>query len=107
MNESTQPGTVLASFPKRAIEAEIRGNATLRQSGTGCRAEALPKVRTLFEDAHRFRKVRILENPDVSFEEAHPFPRCAPKTAHLRRWAFDFGERSPTSTAGARAVSCG
>jgi hypothetical protein len=43
------------------------------------------KVRTSFEDAHWFSKVRILENPDDSFEGAHPFPRCALKTAHLRR----------------------
>jgi hypothetical protein len=60
------------------------------------------KVRTGFEDAHPCSKVRILENPDDSFEGAHPFPRCAPKTAHLRkrstamnayrahpRWRFD------------------
>ena len=43
------------------------------------------KVRTGFEDAHPFSTVRILENPDDSFEGAHPFPRCAPKTAHLRK----------------------
>jgi hypothetical protein len=36
-------------------------------------------VRTPFEDAHRFSKVRILENPDDFFEDAHPFPRCARK----------------------------
>jgi hypothetical protein len=41
---------------------------------------ALAKVRTGFEGAHCFRKVRILENPDDSFEDAHVFPRCAPKT---------------------------
>ncbi len=40
---------------------------------------ALPKVRTGFEDAHRFSKVRILENPGDLFEDAHPFPRCARK----------------------------
>jgi hypothetical protein len=66
----------------KAIEAEIRGNPTLR---TRCRAEALPKVRTLFEDAHAVREVRILENPGDSFEGAHPFARCAPKTEHLRK----------------------
>ena len=43
------------------------------------------KVRTPFEDAHRISKVRILENPDDFFEGAHPFARCAQKTAHLRR----------------------
>src|ERR1700722_11133096 len=37
------------------------------------------KVRTGFEDAHRFSKVRILENPGDSFEDAHLFPRCARK----------------------------
>jgi hypothetical protein len=72
------------SKPHKAIEAEASAYTTLRENGTGCRAAALPKVRTWFEDAHRFRKVRILENPDDSFEDAHPFPRCALKTAHLR-----------------------
>jgi hypothetical protein len=42
------------------------------------------KVRTAPEGAQPFAKVRILENPDDSFEDAHPFPRCAPKSAHLR-----------------------
>jgi hypothetical protein len=42
-------------------------------------------MRTLFEDAHPFSKVRILENLDDSFEDAHPFPRCARETEHLRR----------------------
>jgi len=51
----------------------------------GLLSRSLPsKVRTSFEDAHPFRKVRILENLDDSFEDAHRFPRCAPKTAHLR-----------------------
>src|SRR5580700_7705262 len=68
-----------------ANEAEISGNKTLRENGTGCRAKALPKMRTGFEGAHGFREVRILENPEDSFEDAHPFPRCAPETAHLRR----------------------
>src|SRR5580704_19150217 len=43
------------------------------------------KVRTVFEDAHHFREVRILENPGDFFEDAHPFPRCARKTAQLRK----------------------
>jgi hypothetical protein len=43
------------------------------------------KMRTPFEDAHPFSKVRILENLDDSFEDAHPFPRCARETEHLRR----------------------
>jgi len=43
------------------------------------------KVRTPFEDAHPNSKVRILENPGDFFEGAHPFPRCAPKSEHLRR----------------------
>jgi hypothetical protein len=42
------------------------------------------KVRTAPEGAQPFAKVRILENPDDSFEDAHPFTRCAPETAHLR-----------------------
>jgi hypothetical protein len=72
-----------------AIEADASACATLRENGTAPasgypRAEALPKVRTLFEDAHHFLKVRILENAGDSFEDAHPFPRCAPKTAQLR-----------------------
>jgi hypothetical protein len=37
------------------------------------------KVRTLFEDAHHFVKVRILENPEDSFEDAQLIPRCARK----------------------------
>jgi hypothetical protein len=37
------------------------------------------KMRTLFEDAHPFRKVSILENPEDSFEDAHLFARCARK----------------------------
>jgi len=32
-------------------------------------------VRTPFEDAHGFSKVRILENPDDFFEDAHPFSK--------------------------------
>ena len=71
---------------KQAIKAATRGNTTLRENGTAPasgypRAAALPKVRTLFEGAHLFRKVRILENPDDSFEDAHLFPRCAPAHA--------------------------
>jgi hypothetical protein len=42
------------------------------------------KVRTLFEGAQPFSKVRILENPEDFFEGAQPLPRCAPKCAHLR-----------------------
>jgi len=74
---------------KQNVEAETSGNTPLRKSGTAPasgypRAEALPKVRTGFEDAQGFQEVRILENPGDSFEDAHPFARCAPKTAHLR-----------------------
>ena len=58
------------------------------------------KVRTLFEDAQAFRKVRILEKPEDFFEDAHLFPRCAPKTAHLRRGR----DRSPVP-AGSQALS--
>jgi hypothetical protein len=39
------------------------------------------KVRTSFEDAHPSSNVRILENPDDSFEDAQPFPRCARKVS--------------------------
>jgi hypothetical protein len=74
-----------------AIKAEASACATLRANGTAPasgypRATALPcsKVRKLFEGAQGFRKVRILENPEDSFEDAHPFSRCARKTAHLR-----------------------
>jgi hypothetical protein len=42
------------------------------------------KVPTRFEDAQGFSKVRILENPEVFFEGAQAFARCARKTAHLR-----------------------
>jgi hypothetical protein len=37
------------------------------------------KVRTWFEGAQGFSKVRILENLGDFFEDAHPFPRCARK----------------------------
>jgi hypothetical protein len=67
------------STQHKAIEAEASVCTTLRENGTGCRAEALPKVLTLFEDAHPFRKVSILENPEDSFEDAHLFARCARK----------------------------
>jgi hypothetical protein len=71
-----------------SARAEAGGCATLRVSGTAPasgypRARALRKVRTPFEDAHAFSKVRILENPDDFFEDAQPFPRCAQKTVHL------------------------
>ena len=41
------------------------GGALVRRCATG------------FEDAHRCRKCAFLGNPDDSFEDAHPFPRCA------------------------------
>src|SRR5580658_8466944 len=63
--------------PKR-VAARL-GRSTAPGAG-----RALPKVRTGFEDAHCFSKVRILENPDDSFEDAQAFTRCARKTAHLR-----------------------
>src|ERR1700722_8054678 len=43
------------------------------------------KVRTPFEDAHGFSKVRILENPDDFFEDAHRFARCARKVRIFAR----------------------
>ena len=58
----------------------------------------------------RFSKVSILENPEDFFEDAHPFPRCAPKTAHLRRRGEkDRGRSSACATlrvigTGSRAV---
>jgi hypothetical protein len=78
------------STQHNAIEADASVCTTSSANGTAPasgypRAEALPKVRKLFEDAHRFAKVRILENPGDLFEDAHPFPRCARKTAHLRK----------------------
>src|ERR1700722_9743003 len=89
------------STQHKAIEAEASACATLRNNGTWCRAAALPKVRTLFEDAHHFSKVRILENAGDSFEDAHLFARCARKLSIFeRRWA-----RSPVS-AGSHALSC-
>jgi hypothetical protein len=54
------------------------------------------KVRTPFEDAQRFWEVRILENPGDFFEDAHPFPRCARKSAHLRREQTKSGWQSGT-----------
>ena len=66
-----------------------RGRSPLLSSAPGSTAPGPgrcpgSKVRTLFEGAHPFRKVSILENPEDSFEDAHLFRRCAPKTAHLR-----------------------
>ena len=37
--------------------------------------EPCPKVLTPFEDARPSSKVSILENPDVFFEDAHPFSK--------------------------------
>jgi hypothetical protein len=80
---SARLSMTFVSKQHKAIKAETRGCATLRVIGTGSRA-APWKVRTLFEDAHQIRRVRILEKPEDSFEGAQLFPRCAPKTAHLR-----------------------
>jgi hypothetical protein len=83
-------GTQNRPFENKTIDAEASACTTLRANGTAPasgypRAEALPKVRNLFEGAQQFSKVRILENAGDSFKDAPPFPRCAPKTAHLRR----------------------
>jgi hypothetical protein len=79
------------STQHNAIEADASVCTTSSANGTAPasgypRATALPcsKVRKLFEGAQGFRKVRILENPEDLFEDAHPFPRCARKTANLR-----------------------
>ena len=42
------------------------------------------KMLTPFEGAHGFWEVSILENPGDLFEDAQPFTRCSPETAHLR-----------------------
>ena len=81
-----------------AIEAESSAFATLRENGTGCRAEALPKVRTCVRRCARFSKVRILENPDVFFEDAQLFSKvrnfsCAPS----RRTRAGVCERSASA----------
>jgi len=65
------------------------------------------KMRTLFEGAQPFRKVRILENPDDSFEDAHPFPRCAPKTEHLRITTSRSGLKAEFSHASPDRLICG
>jgi hypothetical protein len=88
-----------------AIEAEASACATLRANGIAPasgypRAEALPKVRTMFEDAHPFREVRILENPGDSFEDAHPFPRCARKLS-----TFEWSWAGSGVAAGSQALS--
>src|SRR5580704_12302089 len=55
------------SFSNSAIEAEASAGATLRENGTGSRAEPwLSKVRTLLRRCARFSKVRIMENPGDS-----------------------------------------
>jgi hypothetical protein len=79
--KSINRGIAPDSCAKKATGAEARRCATLRVNGTGCRAVLLPKVRTSFEDAHGFWEVRILENLEDFFEDAHPFPRCARKVS--------------------------
>ena len=91
---------------KQAIEAETSVNTTLRANGTGCRAKALPKVLTPFEGAHLFRKVSILENPDDSFEDAHPFPRCSPDLAKNLTRALERRRNSVSEGAGAKRAAC-
>jgi hypothetical protein len=81
--QSRGRGTQNRPFENKTIEAEASAVTTLRESGTGCRAEALPKVRNLFEGAQHFLEVRILENAGDSFEDAHRFPRCARKVRLL------------------------
>ena len=61
---------------------------------------------TVFEGAHQSRKVRILENLDDSFEDAHPFPRCATiwyasSRRKQRGWVFR-RRRWPRMAAGSR-----
>jgi hypothetical protein len=58
------------------------------------------KVRTAFEGAHQSRKVRILENPEDSFEGAHLFPRCATFGAHLRTAGLGHGVSAMQIVAG-------
>ena len=95
--------------------------STLRKCEKGARGPARPievhgtrpsKMRTGFEDAQLLDAVRILENPEDLFEGAHPFPRCARKSAHLRgdtlgsdrfdRMSFGTGVRAGVGTTAAR-----
>ena len=52
---------------------------------------ALAKVRTGFEGCAPFSKVRILENPDDSFEDAQPFSKVPTFGEHLRLDGSGFG----------------
>jgi hypothetical protein len=67
--------------------ARLSSTLRLRPEGSSPKSGQSPgsKVRTWFEGAHCFSKVRILENLGDFFEDAHPFPRCARKSEHLRR----------------------
>jgi hypothetical protein len=93
--ERTRPQQVAARID--ASTAPGAGRALPRPKPMGARlyASTAPgpgrrpgsKVRTPLRRCAPFSKVRILENPDVFFEDAQAFTRCAHKTAHLRRAA--------------------
>ena len=83
--KSTHEGTALTSNASQATKAEARSCATLRSNGTGSRAVPWFEGAQLVRRCAGFRKVRILENPEDFFEDAHPFPRCARKSANPRR----------------------
>src|SRR5580698_4242704 len=99
------------AFANKAIDAEASACATLRENGTAP-ASGYPrargpasKVRSSFEGAHHFLKVRILENAGDSFEDAHPFPRCARKSAHLRIWGVSGTSARKTASWGRFALN--
>jgi hypothetical protein len=73
------------SFPN--TQSRPRAVATRLDASTapGPRRRPDSKVRTAYEDARCFSSVRILGNPDDSFEDAHRFRTCAREIEHLRR----------------------
>jgi hypothetical protein len=65
----SRKGTPLNSSAKQATQAEARSCATLRFNGTGSRAGALVRR------GAPILEVRILENPEDFFEDAHHFSK--------------------------------
>jgi hypothetical protein len=108
MTKVPNQGTALVSCANKAIKAEARACATLRENGTAPasgypRAGALlPKVRTAFEDAHGFRKCASWKTPVIPskmrtlFQGAHQklsifeeWSAVVPRTPErLNRWEF-------------------
>ena len=87
--------TTMQSRPKQ-VPARLHARTAPRAGPRPCRRCAPDS-----KDAHRFSKVRTLENAGDSFEDAHPFPRCARKLSNFERRQV----RSRPSP-GSHALSC-